>query len=558
MRIISVEWKNFVSYGNKLQKIDFSEKDGMFYLVMGDNGAGKSTLSDIIKFGVYGKLGNKRLRDIPNRFNQQTYVKVILLAGGSTITIERGISPNYLKLWIDGEEYDQAGKKDVEEYIVDEIIGLPFYVFNNIISLSINDFKSFLNMSPHDKRMIVDKIFSLEVINSVRWLVKDEIKKLRDLSISFSKQLETIENAIKNSEAELQKLKSILESNNQNKIATITEEINKYHIQLSDIKTQIDKIDIKIQQGNEKISNLREVLTKNKTSEQSINEKKTLYENQKCPLCESDLTTEYHKSIFEEILDTEVKVKENITKLEETICGVNDIKTKLQSARISYNKKQIEFSTHIANFKQELEKLQNEKDVSLETKSIGKIIEDSKQSRKQLLLQNDKSSNKANFFKLIEEIFGDNGVKQLAINKIMPALNAEIRQVLAELRMDYKVIFNRNFDAEITHLGHEVAIPQLSTGEKKKVDFAVLVAIIRLMKLKYPSINVIFLDEVFASIDGDGIHHILKILSDITKTLTINIFVVNHAPLPAEVFDYRISVTKPNNFSTINIEKIDW
>lgn len=557
MRILSIEFRNFASYGNKLQKIDFSEKDGMFYLVMGENGSGKSTISDVIKFGIYGKLGNKRLRDIPNRFNQQTYVKVVLLAKGTTVVIERGLYPNFLKLWVGGEEYDQAGKKNAEEYIVDEIVGLPFYVFNNIISLSINDFKSFLNMSPHDKRMIVDKIFNLDIINNVKWLVKEEIKKLKELTISFAKQIETIESAIASSETELASLKLKIETNAKQKIKNIQKDIENHNALLLGIKENISKVDAKMLQANNKLANLNEMLNKNKISQRNIIEKKTLYENQKCPMCESDLTTDFHKSMLEEILENEGKVNENIEKLNETIKSINDVKKQIQIARNNYNQKSIEFLTIINNYKQELNTLNESSDKSLQTLSIEKIIKESKASRRSIITQNDKGTSKVNFFKIIEEIFGDSGVKQMAINKIMPALNAEIRQVLAELRMDYKVIFNRNFDAELTHLGHEVAISQLSTGEKKKVDFAVLVAIIRLMKIKYPSINIVFLDEIFASIDSDGIYHILKILSNITKSMNINIFVVNHAPLPAEVFDYRIDISKPNNFSMLDIHKID-
>jgi len=556
MRIVSVSFKNFASYGNKLQTLDFSETDGMFYLVMGENGAGKSTMSDVIKFGIYGKLGNKRLSDIPNRFNQQTYVKVIMVANNNTITIERGIRPNFLRLFINGEEYDQAGKQNVEDYIADEIIGLPFYVFNNIISLSINDFKSFLNMSPHDKRMIIDKIFSLEIINNAKWLVKEELKTLRDNALTFTKQVETIAQTIANSETELELLKQKIELNAQSKINTIQQSIKEYDALLTDIGTKLTNVDEKLGQSNEKLNGLIELLNKNNVTAKNIAEKKTLYENSKCPMCEADLTTEHHKSILDELINKEIKVNENIEKLQESIKSIRELKAKILTAKNSYSNKQIEFSTIISGYKQQLEQLKDG-DKTLETQSIEKIIADNKERRKAIIKKSDKSSQHISFFKIVEEIFGDNGVKQLAINKIMPALNSEIRLVLSELRMDYKVIFDKSFDAHISHLGHEVAIQQLSTGEKKKVDFAVLIAIIRLMKIKYPSINITFLDELFASIDSDGIHHILKILADTTKSMNMNIFVVNHAPLPAEVFDYKIFVSKPNNFSQMDIQKID-
>lgn len=46
MRIISAEYKNFASYGNKMQKIEFDNNEGMFYLVVGENGGGKCLSPD--------------------------------------------------------------------------------------------------------------------------------------------------------------------------------------------------------------------------------------------------------------------------------------------------------------------------------------------------------------------------------------------------------------------------------------------------------------------------------------------------------------------------------
>ncbi len=41
MKIKAIEFRNFASYGNKLQRIEFEENVGNFYLVLGQNGAGK-------------------------------------------------------------------------------------------------------------------------------------------------------------------------------------------------------------------------------------------------------------------------------------------------------------------------------------------------------------------------------------------------------------------------------------------------------------------------------------------------------------------------------------
>ena len=76
------------------------------------------------------------------------------------------------------------------------------------------------------------------------------------------------------------------------------------------------------------------------------------------------------------------------------------------------------------------------------------------------------------------------------------------------------------------------------------------------MKMKFNSINLLFLDELFSSVDPDGVHSILSILKSISSDLGLNIFVINHAPMPHEIFDFKLDIAKKNNFSSISLETI--
>jgi energy-coupling factor transporter ATP-binding protein EcfA2 len=106
-------------------------------------------------------------------------------------------------------------------------------------------------------------------------------------------------------------------------------------------------------------------------------------------------------------------------------------------------------------------------------------------------------------------------------------------------------------------LGIPISVDTLSTGEKKRVDLAILISIIRMLKHKYPNINMFMLDEVLSSIDGDGIYDIINLLKNTALDLKINIFIINHSLLPIEYFKYKINIEKNNGFSDIHIEKID-
>mgnify|MGYP000654210541 FL=1 len=77
MRIKSIEFKNFASYGNKSQKLSFEGDNAELFLTTGKNGDGKTTIANAIVFGLYGKLEGVKLQDLPNRINKSLMVKFI-------------------------------------------------------------------------------------------------------------------------------------------------------------------------------------------------------------------------------------------------------------------------------------------------------------------------------------------------------------------------------------------------------------------------------------------------------------------------------------------------
>ena len=109
----------------------------------------------------------------------------------------------------------------------------------------------------------------------------------------------------------------------------------------------------------------------------------------------------------------------------------------------------------------------------------------------------------------------------------------------------------------MNQLGIPISVSTLSTGEKKRVDLAVLISIIRMLKRKYHNMNIFMLDEVLSSIDADGIYDILGLLKQTALDLKLNIFIINHSPLPIDYFSYKITIDKNDGFSDLNIEKID-
>jgi DNA repair exonuclease SbcCD ATPase subunit len=553
MRIKKIEWRNFSSYGNRTQEIEFGEEANL-YQVVGENGAGKSSISQVITFGLYGKLDGKKLKDIPNRINGNAWVKITLDSNGSEVVVERGLEPSIFRLYINGVEYDQAGVRSVQDYLSEDILGIPYYVFNNTISLSINDFKSFIKMSSQDKRSIIDKIFGFHVLNQMRDLLKEENRKIRDVMENLSGRLSSVESTIQSSLNEMENLANQIEQESSTKKEELQKSLQTFE-GLQNIHNQKTEEfrDLESQLQNE-ISNTNRMVIESRTKLQEIQKKIKLYELDQCPTCQSSLDSEFHHCIKDGLVADQASVSSQLEESNSLLSTLREKEREMSSSKRDIMDKGRKIEIKINEIKRDLESL-NQSSSDLQLQSLQRIVDNLNVERERMSVESFKSQERNNWLKTLDEILGERGVKQMAIRTILPSLNSEILELLSMMHLDYQVIFDEEFNATIYHMGVEIPTQTLSTGEMKKVDFVVLIAIMKLMKMKFSSINLLFLDELFSSVDPDGVHSILRILRSVCKELGLNIFVINHAPMPHEIFDWKLEVTKANNFSSISIDK---
>lgn len=554
MKIKKIEWRNVASYGNKIQKLELPENAGLIQVV-GENGVGKSTISDVITFGLYGKLEGKKLKDIPNRSNKSAWMKIEFEQDGKLYEVERGLEPSHFQLSIDGNVYDQAGKSNVQDYLTDDILKIPYYVFNNTISLSINDFKSFLKMSTADKKLIIDKIFGFYILNEMRDILKEESKSIKSSIDKLTGEIFATGRSIAASQKELEELQKKIIENSGNEIEKTEEQLENYknllqiHTdKLKSFKTKESTINKAVNSAYEKFSDLA---SKTKELDSKIN----LYNQDKCPTCSSDLSTDFHKSIFDDLCNLKEKYLEELKELKRNYEAAKKSQSDMTDTKNDLFSKGSKIETGIRNLQAKLKDLKTAKNND-EANSIRKLLNQANEDLTEFNQEKAVFEDKQSWVKTLDEVLSEKGVKQLAIKSILPSLNNEILNTLLSLHLPYKVVFNEEFNAQIFHLGEEISPQTLSTGEMKKVDFAVLIAVIKLMKIRFSSVNILFLDEIFSSVDPDGVHSILTTLRKLSDDLGMNIFVINHAPMPTEIFDYKIEISKKNNFSDIAFDKL--
>jgi DNA repair exonuclease SbcCD ATPase subunit len=279
-----------------------------------------------------------------------------------------------------------------------------------------------------------------------------------------------------------------------------------------------------------------------------------LYELEKCPSCESDLSGSFHENMKENLGQEKTKESDKLKECEDALIQIKESESELKNRKKELIDKGNKIELKIKEIQGEIKRTENLKSGS-ELKSLEKIIKNLNDSKEKLNQDSFKTIDKSNWLKTLDDILGEKGVKQMAIKTILPSLNGEISELLIALNLDYRVIFDEEFKASIYHMGIEIPTQTLSTGEMKKVDFVVLIAIMKLMKLKFSTINLLFLDELFSSVDPEGVTSILSILKKNSREMGLNIFVINHAQMPHEIFDWKLEVTKTNNFSSISLDK---
>ena len=554
MKIKKVQFRNFSSYGNNIQEIDFTDRDSLFTLIDGKNGAGKSSIMDVIKFAIYGKLSNKNMKDIPNRINQNCWTNIELYSNSKLIRIERGINPGFLKLWIDNVEYDQANKKLVQKYIEDELIELPFMVFDNTLSISIKEFKSFLKMSPSEKRAIIDRIFSLNIFNEMKGILKSELKEINYLTGKYKNDMSNLNKSISTTETEITNLENRLKIFSASEVKRLTEELNKYTELQGFIVEKYNTTKEAERKFNESIVNINKSLSVIRQEIKNLDEKINLYEKQKCPMCESDLHTEFHVHALDNIFSQK---ESKLVMIQEFLVEEKEVKEALQKCKNELNESLEKNTKCKSKILQLRDKISEHKEVKTEEVSSLNTLKNEFETQASKLNETLNIKEKENrFLNLIDSIIGDDGVKKVIVRNMIPSFNKEINRLLSKIHVNYLINFNEELEPIITEYGHPISPETLSAGEGAKTDFVILIALIKMMKIKFNNINVLFLDEIFSNLDSEAIHEVIVILRGICTDLKLNIFVVHHAPLAIEYFDQKLTVSKKDSFSNFSIEKI--
>lgn len=555
MKIEKIEFKNLYSYGEQTLEVNYDDT-GKLILLKGISGSGKSAILSLPCLLLYGKVGKFPKTAIANRINKNGWMRGTLRQGQHEYVIERKFSPNSVTVFKDGVNIDNYGSKDAQAFIDTEIIDIPQSTYSNIISISLKSFKSFLKMSPADRKQIIDMVFELEVINTVYENIK---KDMRDIGASINADNSTIfslTQTIQNSNAELQKIYDNINNDfDKEKIEQNNNTINEYNQKLQILVQGYNDVLSKQQTCIQQCNTLKQQQQTNLMEINQIKQKINLFNQEKCPTCGASFQSEQFNNIREQ-LNTLYTEKQNI-----------DNQYKQQFITLTQQHKDIsdylnKISHGVNKLKNDIYTLNSENmllDQKLKTnteyQAVQNIIEKTTEQLNTIKENIEEKNQEMLDLQTLLTIYSLDGVKQQVINNYVPLLNKEIENNLIQLNIPYSLTFDNKFEPHLKDLGTELDPVTLSDGEMARVDITVLCSLFKLLKRRYPSINTFTLDEVISTLDNSNSATMLDFLNQFAIENKLNCFVVSHTDLYLENFNEIINVEKRNGFSTFTLTK---
>jgi DNA repair exonuclease SbcCD ATPase subunit len=554
MIISEISIKNFKSYGNAPQVIKFDKDSGKLILLMGNNGQGKSTFMESAEFSLYGKVQNGRkkkwstLSTLPNRINRTDMeVGIKFNSNGVDVEICRGLSPNKLQLIENGILNERAGKSNIDDAI-EKYVGMDVETFKSFISMSIDSFKNFISLSNDEKKLLLDKLFNLEVINILNGILKDLNKSNKTRMASLDSEIRTLEESIDSIQKSIERTVQKEKLNIQSDIDDLMTQMSSKKEDYKALKEKVDKIKEKEEQLITEIDAEKKQYITVQNDIKNVQREIDLYDSGKCPTCGTDFDSDHFNSLRASLVEKKAKFEEVKSTIEANINTIKERQAKLKEIAGTTTTTFNDMSYFLKNCKAQIEQLTKKKDQ--ESKQVSPNIEEFENSIKEL--EQKKSFSKDNiteskdkelFYKELNRIFGEDGVKKSIIAGIIKPLNHFIAENIGKMGIPFGVKLDETFTAEIRQFGSLIDSDSLSTGENKRVNIAILIAYLKLIRTK-KHINILFLDEVFSSIDIEGIDSILTLLKSFANEYNINIFVVHHAILNQEMFDRILKINK--------------
>ena len=572
--------KNFMSVGNQVQAIDFSNKS--LVLVIGENmdlggddagarnGTGKTTIINALSYVFFGEaLTNIRRDNLVNKTNEKgMLVSVKFMKNGITYTIERGRKPQIFRFYANDieqnvESNEAQGENRETQIEINKLMGMTHSMFKNIIALNTYT-QPFLSTKQAEQREIIEQLLGITLLSQKADLLKEKQKATKQM---LTEEKLRIDAKVASNEKIQESIESLqIRSNAWAKQKE--DDINNFKEAIAELEKVDSEKEIakhkRLQKHNEMQTALRglhkekayheDSLTKAESTVERTEADLQFAEQQKCPTCEQELRGDKHTHLVDKLkiqltesTDYVTKLKTDLAKIQEGIEEVGDLgqipDTYYDTMDEAYNHK-----SSLQDLKRQLQQTERKEDTyaeqiaEMKKSAIQKINYDKANELEDLHRHQDF------LYKLLTA--KDSFIRTRIIEQNLTYLNQRLAHFLGKVKLPHTVTFQSDLTVRIEELGRELDFDNLSRGERNRLILSLSWAFRDVWESLYQQINLLFIDElVDAGMDISGVESSMAVLKDMSRTQKKNIFLISHKDELVSRVNSVLKVVKENGFT---------
>ena len=540
-------------------------------LVSGRNGHGKSfALLDAITFGLFGKPFRKvNIPQLVNTVNQKDcIVEVEFSTPKHEYKVVRGLQPKLFEIYKDGDLLPQNAKaKDYQRLLEEQILRMNYKSFTQIVILGSSSFVPFMQLTPADRREVIEDILDIKIFSVMNGLLKSKVSELKENVNIIQNKIDIANEKIALQESHVNTLEAKSQERidkSRNKIQSLIDEGKDTQSTIEKLSDEIDLMRDTIPEKDQFLVSLKNVEKTESTLESDIkrlHKDITFYtSNTSCPSCKQDIDEGFRQETLDEKSSEKINLESRLEGIAElisdTLAKINSIEGKENDIQ-KQEKLIVEQQSTLKSLYSQIQYIENEIE-DLEN-NRGNI--DDEKLKLQEFLQNKEESlgeketvlNQKYNYDIVHDLLKDAGIKSKIIKYYLPIMNKLINKYLSSMNFFANFTLDEEFNETIKSRHRDTfSYMSFSEGEKLRIDLALILSWREIAKIKNSAnCNLLILDEVFdSSLDSMGTDDLMKLLEELS--INTNIFVISHkSDQLADKFSNYLMFEKKNNFSRI-------
>ena len=477
MIIKDIKITNFKSlYGENY--FNFQNLDGLVKL-SGPIGSGKTSLAEAILYGLYGTINGQNNTSLVAWNMKSCEIEMNLISKNKEVHIIRNSSAP-LVIEINGKTLSASNKRNTQEILEEEIFDVPKLAVTKMCIISFNEFSNSLaKMNPAQTKQFLDDIFGFKLFTEYN----DEIVIERKNQINESTKLNAIYSETENQIKRLKEKKE--QQQNEIKLSVDVDALNKeregYVNNGKELKVKKsnleDERDEKIAEVNKEIKEIERKITEASTLGRQEKQYYTTFKSGVCPTCGNKIDEshiEKHRLEMLKYADQVNTYNEEKTKL----------KDKIDTIEEEYSPKLKEVAKDIQDLVSKINKIDSdiriyENNLKVINSNYDDLISEQEQKLEDISTKINTNDIEIGQWNEMNELFTKT-LRYNLLDRLIPHINKSIQYYVQKLDQPYKIEYDQEFKPHIfvDTYEKEISYSNLSTGQKKTLDIAIIFGIL--------------------------------------------------------------------------------